>query len=264
MAELEQTLDSTEIADMIEKSHSNLIRDIRRYTEQFIEAKIGFNDFFRESTYKDAKGETRPCYRITKKGCEFIAHKLTGIKGTIFTARYINRFHEMQDIITQQELEPELPWFIKGFRGSYIVLWRDFTAITGYDIENYKPRNWRKLIGGYDFNGWGWKCNNEEFRKEYGFDYGTESCMMYFYPNGVIRVLKLLSEEERAHLKLESYEILMEGIRKIQQLGKREKKSQNSYFQMSSCGKAKDLPIPTEGIPVHINIVWGQEKSQIF
>ena len=90
MAELEQTLSSIEISDMIEKEHSKLLRDLRRYIEQFNEAKIGFVDFFKESTYKDAKGETRPCYRITKKGCEFIAHKLTGIKGTIFTAR-LNR-----------------------------------------------------------------------------------------------------------------------------------------------------------------------------
>ncbi len=41
-----------------------------------------------------------PCYLVTKKGCEFIAHKLTGQKGTEFTARYINRFHEMEDEIS--------------------------------------------------------------------------------------------------------------------------------------------------------------------
>ena len=34
-----------------------------------------------------SKGKKRPCYNITKKGCEFIAHKLTGTKGTAFTAR---------------------------------------------------------------------------------------------------------------------------------------------------------------------------------
>jgi hypothetical protein len=41
-----------------------------------------------------------PCYLVTKKGCEFIAHKLTGQKGTEFTAWYINRFHEMEDELT--------------------------------------------------------------------------------------------------------------------------------------------------------------------
>ena len=54
-------------------------------------------DFFTEVTYKDANNQERPCFQITKKGCEFIAHKLTGQKGTEFTARYINRFHEMED-----------------------------------------------------------------------------------------------------------------------------------------------------------------------
>lgn len=34
---------------------------------------------------------------LQKKGCEFIAHKMTGQKGTEFTARYINRFHEMEE-----------------------------------------------------------------------------------------------------------------------------------------------------------------------
>lgn len=62
---------------MIVKEHGKLLRDIRRYIEQFNEAKIGFVDFFKESTYKDTKGEIRPCYRIANGGYEFIAHKLT-------------------------------------------------------------------------------------------------------------------------------------------------------------------------------------------
>lgn len=96
MHEIEQTLMSMEVAEMVEKEHSKLLRDIHRYEKQFGEAKIGFTDFFKESTYKTNQNKELPCYRITKKGCEFIAHKLTGTKGTIFTARYINRFHEME------------------------------------------------------------------------------------------------------------------------------------------------------------------------
>lgn len=46
---------------------------------------------------------SRHCYRITKKGCEFIKHKVTGTEGTAFTARYIYRFHEMEDVITDKE-----------------------------------------------------------------------------------------------------------------------------------------------------------------
>lgn len=99
MQELEQTLDSTEVADMVAKDHSKLLRDIRRYVNQLGEAKIGQSDFFKESTYKNSQNKSMPCYRITKKGCEFIAHKLTGQKGTEFTAKYINRFHDMEDAL---------------------------------------------------------------------------------------------------------------------------------------------------------------------
>lgn len=112
MKNLEITLDSREVAAMVEKEHHKLLRDIRTYIDQMEEinkkafeegkgdaSKIGLVDFFRESGYVDAKGENRPCYQITKKGCEFIAHKMTGIKGTEFTVRYINRFHEMEKLL---------------------------------------------------------------------------------------------------------------------------------------------------------------------
>ena len=95
--QIEQTLDSREVAEMVEKKHYNLIRDIKGYVDELTELKIEFSDFFRESTYKDSTGRTLPRYDITKKGCEFIAHKLTGIKGTKFTALYINRFHDMEE-----------------------------------------------------------------------------------------------------------------------------------------------------------------------
>lgn len=99
MKGIEQTLDSREVAEMVEKDHAMLLRDLRRYEKQFAECNIAVSEFFRESEYKDSTGRTLPCYRITKKGCEFIAHKLTGTKGTAFTARYINKFHEMENTL---------------------------------------------------------------------------------------------------------------------------------------------------------------------
>jgi Rha family phage regulatory protein len=95
----QKTITSVEVADMVGKEHKELLRDIRRYAKQFAESKIALGDFFEESTYKDNNNQSRPCYLVTKKGCEFIAHKLTGVKGTEFTAKYINRFHELEDAI---------------------------------------------------------------------------------------------------------------------------------------------------------------------
>lgn len=90
------TITSMEAAEWCGKEHSKLLRDIRNYISQLGEAKIGFSDFFKESTYVTEQNKTLPCFLVTKKGCEFIAHKMTGQKGTEFTARYINRFHEME------------------------------------------------------------------------------------------------------------------------------------------------------------------------
>lgn len=96
MSNISQMLTSMEVAQMVGKQHSDLLKDIRRYSVQLIEGKIPCNDFFKESTYITENNRTVPCYMVTKKGCEFIAHKLTGQKGTEFTAKYINRFHEME------------------------------------------------------------------------------------------------------------------------------------------------------------------------
>ena len=106
--QIEQTLTSLEVAGMVEKQHNELLKDIRRYVEQLREGKIPQSDFFVESTYQNSQNKTMPCYNVTKRGCEFIANKLTGVKGAVFTARYINRFHDMEEIlerISEQEVE---------------------------------------------------------------------------------------------------------------------------------------------------------------
>jgi len=91
---------SREVAEMVEKNHAHLLRDIQGY--------IGFMatnpdldslNFFIPSAYQDAKGEVRPCYLITKKGCDMVANKMTGEKGIIFTAMYVTKFDEMENAL---------------------------------------------------------------------------------------------------------------------------------------------------------------------
>ncbi len=129
MKQIEQTLDSREVAEMVEKDHNKLLRDIRTYIEQLGQSKIGHTDFFVESEYTDKSNRQKPCYLVTKKGCEFIAHKLTGIKGTEFTAKYINRFHDMEDVIQQgipqkkqnkpqKEKLPSVNQMVKNIKGA--------------------------------------------------------------------------------------------------------------------------------------------------
>lgn len=155
------TLDSREVANMIDKLHNELLKDIRRYADYLTEGKIPLSDFWSKSTYKDVTGRTLKCYQITKKGCEFLAHKMTGKKGAIFTATYINRFHEMEKelnsissnitlchtkwgkekVMTTRDFwqitgvpQGNVNWFLKKFNLEYWIL-------TGKDLRKYKELN---------------------------------------------------------------------------------------------------------------------------
>ncbi|MED3888170.1 phage regulatory protein/antirepressor Ant [Priestia aryabhattai] len=88
---------SREVAAMIGKDHKNLLADIRSYVE-VLEMSSNFSpsDFFIETVYLDKLNRTKPCYHLTKKGCDMVANKMTGTKGIIFTATYVSKFEEME------------------------------------------------------------------------------------------------------------------------------------------------------------------------
>lgn len=107
-----KAVDSREVAVMVEKNHKDLLRDIRGYIEVMeksnerkiapvgAERKIAPSDFFLPGDYRDSKGETRPCYFLTKKGCDMVANKMTGEKGVLFTAAYVSAFEKMRETLS--------------------------------------------------------------------------------------------------------------------------------------------------------------------
>lgn len=97
LTKVPHVLDSREVAEMVGMRHADLMRNIAHYIEVIsTNAKLRSLDFFIERTYKDKKGESRKRYDITKKGCEMVANKLTGEKGILFTAEYVERFNQME------------------------------------------------------------------------------------------------------------------------------------------------------------------------
>lgn len=92
-------VDSREVAEMVNKQHAHLLRDIKGYSEILTESNFGLSDFFIESSYQDSTGRTLPCFLLTKKGCDMVANKLTGEKGVLFTATYVSKFEEMEQSI---------------------------------------------------------------------------------------------------------------------------------------------------------------------
>lgn len=103
----QKTIDSRDVAEMIDRPHNDLLKSIRQYCEYLTQGDFPLSNFFIESTYADPTGRTLPCYLLTRKGCDMVANKLTGEKGVLFTAAYINKFHEMEQrptTMTQAQL----------------------------------------------------------------------------------------------------------------------------------------------------------------
>ena len=102
-----QTIDSREVAEMLEMKYYELLKKLEGNTKQvgiiptLTKGNFPVSDYFIETIYKDNSGKTNKSYLFTKMGCEFIANKFTGEKGILFTAKYVKRFNEMQQVIPQ-------------------------------------------------------------------------------------------------------------------------------------------------------------------
>ena len=100
--------DSRQVAELVDKRHDHLVRDIDGYIKTLGKnPKLGASNFFVESSYKQAgNGKEVRCYLLTKKGCDMVANKMTGEKGVLFTATYIDKFYEMEHRLKSGTAKP--------------------------------------------------------------------------------------------------------------------------------------------------------------
>lgn len=97
----QQTIDSRLVAEALEMQHKNLLQKIRGYEDILEGSKFSSRQFFIPSSYLSEQNKELSCYMLTKKGCEMVANKMTGEKGVIFTAMYVDAFNDME---VQQQL----------------------------------------------------------------------------------------------------------------------------------------------------------------
>lgn len=92
-----QTMSSLQIAELTGKRHANVMRDISNLLEQ------GVNELnFELVEYKDAKGETRPCYQLTKTGCLILASGYNAV----LREKIINRWIKLETEAAKQYQVP--------------------------------------------------------------------------------------------------------------------------------------------------------------
>lgn len=95
-----ETMTSVQIAEVTGKRHSHVMRDIRALLEQGVnESNFGLVE------YKDAKGENRPMYQLTKKGCLILASGYDAV----LREKIINRWEELETKERQNTQTLSLP-----------------------------------------------------------------------------------------------------------------------------------------------------------
>ena len=116
-----KTINSLEVAEMLGKDHKYVLRDIEG-TEKVIgiiptllSASLHPAKYFIESNYIDKSGKRNKCYEVTKMGCELLGNKQQGEKGILFTAKYVERFNQMEEVIKDPyaNLSPEVQAIFK-------------------------------------------------------------------------------------------------------------------------------------------------------
>lgn len=98
---------SQQVAAAFGKEHKNVMRDIREIMDKCSESFNALN--FELVTYKDAKGEERPMYLLTKDGLMMVTMGYTTPEAMRVKEAYIARFNEMEEQL--RSASPAIPDF---------------------------------------------------------------------------------------------------------------------------------------------------------
>ncbi len=99
------------VAEKFNKRHDNVLRDIeqiintcpnKQFNDLNFEGVKQFNELnFEPVNYRDAKGENRPMYNLTRDGFTMLAMGFTGQKAFLWKIAFINAFNHMEQLLNQ-------------------------------------------------------------------------------------------------------------------------------------------------------------------
>ncbi|HEL1597989.1 TPA: Rha family transcriptional regulator [Streptococcus suis] len=93
-------VDSLYVAEVFEKNHKEVLRDIRRIVDEESGLSREFAQRnFAPSSYVNKQNKKQPCYFLTRDGFSMLVMGYTGQKAMKFKELYIQRFNEMENFI---------------------------------------------------------------------------------------------------------------------------------------------------------------------
>ena len=152
--ELQMTISSREVAEMMEVNHKDLLKKIDNINETFESTKIGSEKYWTESSYKvEGNNKTYREFQVTKRGCEFLIQKSTGKKGYLLANNLNNLFLDKTNSITIIDLDRKEIEFLDKLEESlkpFNIEGKRQYSVLNYRIDYYIPS--LKIAIEYDEN----------------------------------------------------------------------------------------------------------------
>lgn len=113
-------VESRIIAEIFNKKHFNVIRDIEEMSKKVDElkfegnSKISNTPYFIKSEYITANKRKQPCYLVTPKGFHLLTMSYTGDEALILKLKYIDKFEQMESLLRERQTTEWLQCRNKG------------------------------------------------------------------------------------------------------------------------------------------------------
>ncbi|ENY5629421.1 Rha family transcriptional regulator [Campylobacter coli] len=157
-------INSLDLAKVFNKNHRHILQTTKNQPQ---------NDFtesnFILSTYKDKKGELRPCYNLTRDGFSLLVMGFTGEKAYKWKIEFIKAFNEMEKRLRNIEYEKHDKLAFRQSLGYKSQLaqqkekYENKIKALQYDLENKKELSFKRKLS---------KEELLELRKILARDYG--------------------------------------------------------------------------------------------
>ncbi|ENU8420519.1 Rha family transcriptional regulator [Campylobacter coli] len=140
-------INSLDLAKVFNKNHKDVLETTKNQPQ---------NDFtesnFILSTYKDKKGELRPCYNLTRDGFSLLVMGFTGEKAYKWKIEFIKAFNEMEKRLRNIEYEKHDKLAFRQSLGYKSQLaqqkekYENKIKALQYDLENKKELSFKRKL----------------------------------------------------------------------------------------------------------------------
>jgi Rha family phage regulatory protein len=145
---------SLKVAEVFEKQHKHVLRDIDNLLSEVKsnQSKIGLVEnayYIKESSYVDAKGETRRMFKMNKDFFTLLAMGFNGEKALKFKLQYISAFNAMERELKRRD---ETRLIGKQVRHSFtdtinLTLDKDGSDFDKFSFSLYSDLIYKKVFG---------------------------------------------------------------------------------------------------------------------